>query len=458
VISFTLSETADILKGQLLGADATFSSVSTDSRNLQPGQLFVALSGPNFDGHDYIPQARQAGAAAAMVQRELETDLPCVQVADTLKGLGQLASAWRFRSPARVAAVTGSNGKTTVKEMLAAILECRGTVLATRGNLNNDIGMPLTLLRLQDEEYAVVEMGANHPGEISYLTGIARPDIALITNAGRAHLEGFGSVEGVARAKGEIAEGLDANGTFVINADDAYFELWQELAGPGKVRSFGLDSAADVSVAGGQPRSEWRSDGFYNCFHVRTPEGEFDVELGLAGRHNCRNALAAIAVAGLMGASTEDMRRGLSRVRPVAGRLNPMLGRGGVYLIDDSYNANPDSVSAAIEVLAGCADIATGRRFLVLGELAELGGGEEQIYRQLGDLAASSGIERLYAVGAAADAAEAFGTGGRGFRDQEQLVTTLNEELGSGDMVLVKGSRKAGMEAVIHAFSDGEEG
>jgi len=456
MISMTLTETAGILNGHLVGTDATFSSVSTDSRNLQPGQLFVALSGPNFDGHDYIPQVRQAGAAGAMVQRELDTDLPCVLVGDTLNGLGQLASAWRSRSGARVAAVTGSNGKTTVKEMLAAILARKGTVLATQGNLNNEIGLPLTLLRLQEEEFAVVEMGANHPGEIETLSRIAAPDVALITNAGRAHLDGFGTVEGVARAKGEIALGLDQTGTMVFNADDDWAELWRELAGTRSVRTFGFDPAADVSIQEQSLRSEWRSDGFYNCFEVQTPEGELEVELALAGLHNCRNALAAIAVAGVMGATADEMRTGLAQVKPVGGRLNPMLGKGGVYLIDDSYNANPDSVSAAIDVLE--ASDVSDRRFLVLGELAELGAGVEQIYRQLGDLARAAGIEYLYAVGAAADAADSFGVGGRAFQDKEQLIKTLNSELRSGDMVLVKGSRTAAMEVVIHVLSGREEG
>ncbi len=457
MISMTLTETASILNGHLTGADASFSSVSTDSRNLESGQLFVALSGPNFDAHDYISQVEQAGAAGAIVQRELDTDLPCIQVQDTLKGLGQLASAWRTKSGATVAAVTGSNGKTTVKEMLAAIMACRGSVLATQGNLNNEIGLPLTLLRLQEQEYAVVEMGANHPGEIAILTRIAAPDVALITNAGRAHLEGFGSVEGVAHAKGEIALGLDQTGTFVFNADDDWAGLWHELAAGRPVRTFGFDPAADVTVQEQSLRSEWRSDGFYNCFTVRTPEGEFEVELGLAGKHNCRNALAAIAVAGVMGATSDEICSGLAQVKPVAGRLNPMLGKGGVFLIDDSYNANPDSVSAAIEVLAGSSAV-SDCRFLVLGELAELGEGVEQIYRQLGDLARAAGIEHLYAVGVAADAAESFGAGGRGFQDKEQLITTLRNELRFGDMVLVKGSRTAAMEAVIHALSEGEEG
>ncbi len=454
MISFTLSESASILNGHLVGDDAAFSAVSTDSRNLQSGQLFVALSGPNFDGHDYISQAEQSGAAGAMVQRELDTSLPCVQVADTLKGLGQLASAWRVRSNSRVAAVTGSNGKTTVKEMLAAILACKGSVLATQGNLNNEIGLPLTLLRIQDQEFAVVEMGANHPGEIATLSRIASPDVALITNAGRAHLEGFGSVEGVARAKGEIVQGLSQDGTLVLNADDAWAGLWRELAGSRPILSFGFDPAADISASEQTLRSEWRPDGFYNCFRVKTPDSEFEVELGLAGRHNCTNALAAIAVASLMGATDEQICQGLAEIRPVAGRLCPQIGREGIYLIDDSYNANPDSVSAAIDVLAATRQT-SGRRFLVLGELAELGEGVDLVYRQLGELARAAGIERLYAVGAAGAAASSFGAGGRGFQSNEQIIDRLSNELGSGDMVLVKGSRKAAMECVVQALSNG---
>ncbi len=454
MISFTLSESASILNGHLVGDDAAFSAVSTDSRNLQSGQLFVALSGPNFDGHDYISQAEQSGAAGAMVQRELDTSLPCVQVADTLKGLGQLASAWRVRSGSRVAAVTGSNGKTTVKEMLAAILVHKGSILATQGNLNNEIGLPLTLLRIQDQEFAVVEMGANHPGEIATLSRIASPDVALITNAGRAHLEGFGSVEGVARAKGEIVQGLSQDGTLVLNADDAWAGLWRELAGSRATLSFGFDPAADISASEQTLRSEWRPDGFYNCFRVKTPDSEFEVELGLAGRHNCTNALAAIAVASLMGATDEQICQGLAEIRPVAGRLCPQIGREGIYLIDDSYNANPDSVSAAIDVLAATGQT-SGRRFLVLGELAELGEGVDLVYRQLGELARAAGIERLYAVGAAGAAASSFGAGGRGFQSNEQIIDRLSNELGSGDMVLVKGSRKAAMECVVQALSNG---
>ncbi len=452
MISLSLSESARLINGRTLGEDVSFASVSTDSRNLKAGQLFVALSGPNFDGHDYISQVQKSGAAAAMVQRELNTDLPCLLVQDTLKGLGALASAWRAKSHAKVAAVTGSNGKTTVKEMLAAILSKKGRVLATKGNLNNEIGLPLTLLRIQDEEFAVVEMGANHPGEINTLTKIAKPDIALITNAGRAHLEGFGNVEGVAKAKGEIINGLSQDGMFVLNADDKWAGLWRELAGSRKIVSFGFDASADVYTSEREIRSEWREDGFYNCFTVRTPDGELEIELGLAGLHNCKNALAAIAVAGLMGASADEIKAGLKDVRPVVGRLCPVVARDGVHIIDDSYNANPDSVSAAIDVLAGMGG-ASQRRFLVLGELAEVGEDIGLVYRKLGEQARTSGVDQVYAAGAAVAVAESFGEGGHGFEKKEQLLEKLSEQLRSGDMVLVKGSRSAGMEYVVNALS-----
>ncbi len=455
MIDLSLSEIARFTNGRLLGKDVTFTSVSTDSRTLQPGQLFVALIGPNFDGHDYLLQVHEAGAVAALVQQELVVDMPCLLVPDTMKALGVIAALWRDKSKAMLAAITGSNGKTTVKEMLAAIMARKGTTLATRGNLNNEIGLPMTMLRLQDEAYAVVEIGANHPGEIEPLSRIAKPDVALITNAGRAHLEGFGSLEGVAMAKGEIIDGLGQDGCLVLNADDAFAGFWRELAGSRRIVSFGFDPSADVSAAMEDLRPEWREDGFYNCFPVRTPQGEFEVELGLAGTHNCKNAMAAIAAAGVMGASQEEIKAGLRDVQPVKGRLCPVAGLDGVRIIDDSYNANPDSVAAAIYVLTGMGDSAQ-RRFLVLGELAEVGDGIAEIYQQLGERARKAGVDQVYAVGAAAAVAASFGQGGHGFQQKEQLLEQLKNELRSGDMVLVKGSRAAGMESVVHGLCQGE--
>ncbi len=449
MISFTLAQAAEVTGGTLHGADASFRSVSTDSRTLRDGDLFVALQGPNFDGHAYLSQVAKAGAVGAMVHREIASDLPLVQVPETCEGLGRLAAAWRDRAGVPLVAVTGSNGKTTVKEMIAAILRQRSPVLATEGNLNNHIGLPLTLLRLQEEAFAVVELGASAAGEIDYLTRIARPDVAVLTNAGRAHLEGFGSLEGVALAKAEIMEGLGPDGVFVLNADDPFAGLWRELAAERTILSFGLRESADVFSPEAEETFRWDDAGFINCFPVTTPKGELVIELRLAGRHNRSNALAAIAAAQAIGASNEEIRQGLAELRPVRGRLQPLAGRDGVRLIDDSYNANPDSVTAAIAVLSHL----PGRRFLVLGELAEMGSDADSFYRRLGEEASAAGMDYLYGVGPAALAAEAFGQGGEQFDSQEALITTLNKRLEGGDVMLVKGSRRAGMEEVIQAFA-----
>lgn len=451
MIAFSLSHTAQLLNGRHLGPDAHFSGVSTDSRSLARGDLFVALQGPNFDGHAFLDQAREQGAVGAMISRELEVDLPRVQVADTRIGLGELAAHWRQASSVGLVAVTGSNGKTTVKEMIAAILGRKGSTLATRGNLNNDIGVPLTLLRLQDERYAVVEMGANKAGEIDYLSRMARPDVALLNNAGTAHLEGFGTPEGVARAKAEIINGLNQGGTFVFNADDSWSDLWRELAGERRVRTFGLQAEADISCSLDRVETRWDAAGFFSRFSVVTPEGEVEIDLRLAGRHNLMNALAAIAAAQLMGADEKAIREGLAAMEPVQGRLQPLAGIGGVRLIDDSYNANPDSVAAAINVLA----TAPGRRFLVLGDLAELGPEAERLHQSLGEQAKKAGIEHLFCTGDSCRAAvRGFGGAGQHFSDQEALAEALRETLQAEDCVLIKGSRSARMERVVDALTE----
>jgi UDP-N-acetylmuramoyl-tripeptide--D-alanyl-D-alanine ligase len=451
VTGFRLSEVADRLEAMHMGGDAAFDSVSTDTRTLEPGDLFVALTGPRFDGHDYLERARALGAPGFMVSRSHSLDMPTLMVADTGIGLGRLAALWRQASHAPLIAVTGSNGKTTVKEMIAAILSRRGRVLATRGNLNNEIGVPLTLLRLQQEDYAVVEMGANHPGEIGYLSRMARPDVALLINAGRSHLEGFGSVEGVARAKAEILEGLQEAGCFVFNADDTWSSLWREMAGNRRACTFGVERPADVRSRPEAIGISWDEQGFTTRFPVETPDGELEVELALAGRHNRMNALAAIAATQQADMDLEAIRLGLAELTPVKGRLQPVTGRNGVSLIDDSYNANPDSVAAAIEVLSS----APGRRFLVLGELAELGQGTRDFYRMLGEQAKRSGIDHLYAMEAAGPAAESFGSGGACFKTRDALIDDLDRLLRREDRVLIKGSRRAGMERVVEALAGG---
>lgn len=451
MIAFTLSEMARAIHARHLGADGRFTAVSTDTRSLAAGDLFVALKGPNFDGHDYLSQALARGATAAVVERQMPVDCPQLVVPDTRIALGEMAAEWRLKSSAPVIAVTGSNGKTTVKEMIAAILGQQGSVLATRGNLNNDIGLPLTLMRLQDEDFAVIEMGANHPGEIGYLSKIARPDVALLNNACRSHLEGFGTLEGVAKAKSEIVSGLAETGCFVFNADDNFAPFWGGVAASRRICTFGIQQPADISSPG-ELELQWHGEGFNSRFVVSTPDGELDIQLALAGEHNRMNALAAIAACLQVGASTQSIVAGLAAMRPIRGRLQPRQGRNGVWLIDDSYNANPDSVGAAIDVLAQ----APGRRFLVLGELGELGPGTEAFYRELGERAQAAGIEYLYAVGKAGVASKQLVQGGVGFASRESLLAHLQQALRPGDRVLVKGSRSAGMEKVINALVDGE--
>ncbi|WP_089723864.1 UDP-N-acetylmuramoyl-tripeptide--D-alanyl-D-alanine ligase [Candidatus Thiosymbion oneisti] len=443
-----LSEAAARIGGRVAGADVRFDAVGNDSRGDCTGQLFVALRGARFDAHGFVVQAGQRGAAAALVDHQVDADIPQLVVDDTRLGLGRLAAAWRERITGEVIAVTGSNGKTTCKEMIAAVLGQVGSVHATGGNLNNDIGLPLTLLAARDQDFLVLELGANHPGEIAYLTAIGRPDIAVITNAGHAHLEGFGSLEGVARAKGEIAQGLPADGTFIVPSDSPWIDLWRDLAAGRRVLTCGSDVTADVRAEVDEIQGVWDENGFRTDFAVRVGGRELELALGLAGTHNIRNALVAVAVARVLEVGPDAIRAGLAGLQPVPGRLCPRQCPGGLRLIDDSYNANPDSVRAAIEVLVGL----PGRHWLVLGDLAELGSDAEALHSGLGEAARTAGVEVLYTVGIlSAAAAEAFGTGGRHFPDQASLISALRRHLGPRDLVLVKGSRAAAMEQVADA-------
>lgn len=446
---WTLAEAAAGAGGRVVGVDVHFDSVGKDSRADCRGQLFVALRGERFDAHDFVVQAQANGAVAALVDHPLDLDIPQWVVEDTRLALGRLAGVWRERFPGKVIAVTGSNGKTTCKEMIAAVLTQTGSVRATAGNLNNDIGMPLTLLAARDEDFLVLEMGANHPGEIGYLTEIGRPDLAVITNAGRAHLEGFGSVEGVARAKGEIARGLPPGGTFFVPSDSPWTGLWRGLAGARPMLTCGLDAGADVRAETDRDADVWDEDGFRTRFSVRIGDETLALQLALAGMHNVRNALFAVAVASVLGVGAEAIRSGLAGLKPVAGRLNPSAAANGARLIDDSYNANPDSVRAAIDVLMGL----PGRHWLLLGDLGELGPGAAQLHRGLGEMARTAGVDSLYTVGElSASASKAFGEGGRHFSDQADLVAELRGRLGPDDSVLVKGSRLAAMERVVVAL------
>ena len=446
---WTLIEACHPVRGRLVGADIRFDSVATDSRGDCAGQLFVALRGDRFDAHDFVATAARNGAVAALVERALDIDLPQLVVADTRIALGELAAAWRDRFPGRIVAITGSNGKTTCKELVASILSRVGSVVATRGNLNNDIGMPLTLLGARDEQFLVLEMGANHPGEIAYLTRIVRPDVALLNNAGRAHLEGFGSLEGVARAKGEIAGSLPHEGIFVFPSDTVWSSMWRDLAGPRRVLTFGFDPAADLSADAGSIKARWDQGGFLTAFDTRIDGARQRLGIRLAGRHNVRNALAAAAAAAALGIDGAAVRDGLDAVRPVPGRLSPRQALSGARIIDDTYNANPDSVEAAIDVLMGV----PGRRWLVLGDLGELGTHAVELHRELGNTARVAGVDRLAVVGdLSAAAADGFGSAAKHYTQQAQLIDDLRTHLTADDVLLIKGSRLSAMDRVVVAL------
>jgi UDP-N-acetylmuramoyl-tripeptide--D-alanyl-D-alanine ligase len=458
-VKMNLSEAARALGATVEGADVALSGVSTDTRTIKSGNLFVALRGEHYDGHRFLSAAASAGAVAAMVDargaREEAGALPLLVVDDTRLALGRLAAHWRSRFSMPLVGLTGSSGKTTVKEMLAAILrEAAGAdadaVLATRGNLNNDIGMPLMLLELDStHRYAVIEMGMNHEGEIRYLTNLARPDVAIVNNAGSAHIEFLGSVEAIARAKGEIFEGLSAGGTAVINADDAFAAMWRELAQGARCVDFGLEQPAQVT-------GTYRLHELESEIVLKTPSGVAPARVAAPGLHNVRNALAAAAAAVALDVPLPLIASGLGRFSGIKGRLQRKEGARGATIIDDTYNANPESVRAAIDVLAQSA----GKTILVFGDMGELGADSPRLHEALGSHAKSAGIERVMTLGEqAALTAKAFGPGGRHYGRIEDLVIDLRAALGADVTVLVKGSRFMRMERVVEALTaDGEAG
>ncbi|MCC6170844.1 MAG: UDP-N-acetylmuramoyl-tripeptide--D-alanyl-D-alanine ligase [Gammaproteobacteria bacterium] len=458
-----LGEFAADCGGTLHGADAAFAAVSTDTRSVGRGELFVALRGPRFDGAAFVSQALAAGAAGAVVEASAVAAmlapqgaargpggavLPLIAVDDTQLALQRAANAWRRRFAIPVIGVAGSNGKTTCKEMIAAILAQGGPVLSTRGNLNNHIGVPLTLLRLDaTHRHAVIEMGANRAGDVAELVRFALPGIGIVTNAGAEHLEGFGSLEGVARAEGEMFAGLEADGIAVVNVDDAFAPLWRGMT-RARIVGFGLDAAADFRAV--EVATSVGADGFRTRFALISPQGRASVELRLAGMHNVGNALGAAAAAVSAGASLEQVAAGLGAMRPVPGRLNFRTARSGAWVIDDSYNANPSSMLAGIDVLADL----DGRRWLVIGDMAELGEFAADSHAEIGRYARERGIERLYATGTLAGiAVERFGAGARWFPDGESLARTLDAELEAGVRVLVKGSRVNRLERVVETIA-----
>lgn len=433
--------------GTLIGEDREFGAVCTDTRKLGAGELFVALRGPNFDGNTYLDEAARRGAAGAIAECDGPAGFSVIRVADGLIALQHAAQVWRARFKLPLIGVAGSNGKTTTKEMIAAILSCRGATLATAGNLNNHIGVPLTLLRLGSEHrHAVIEMGANHEGDVTQLAGFAAPVIGIVTNAGAEHLEGFGSLEGAARAEGELFAALGHEGTAVLNVDDAFAGLWRDMT-VARIITFGLGAKADFTAR--DIHTAVSAKGFRTHFTLVSPMGEQSIELQLAGKHNVINALGAAAAASTAGATLADIATGLARMRAVAGRLQWREARAGAWIIDDSYNANPSSLQAAIDVLESVA----GRRFLVLGEMGELGNFARDAHRDAGRYARAHGVERLFGVGEATRlAVESFGEGASWFADTAALAEAVDRELAADVRVLIKGSRSNRLERVVAAL------
>jgi len=449
MIRVSLQTLADALNAELIGTDTQIDSVTTDTRQITEGCLFVALKGEKFDAHDFAADAVKAGSGALLVSKRLPVDVPQLVVADTRIALGQLGGWVRQQVPARVVGLTGSSGKTSVKEMTAAILRECGNVLYTAGNFNNDIGVPLTLLRLTAEhDFAVIEMGANHAGEIAYTTALARPETALVNNLSAAHLEGFGSLAGVARAKGEIFDGLPENGIAVINADNNDWANWQHKLNGKTVWRFspafgeGIDfSATDVNIS---PLN--------TTFTLHSPQGSIDVSLPVPGRHNIANALAAAALAMSVGASPENVRAGLATLQSVKGRLFPIVISEGKTLLDDSYNANVGSMTAAAQVLAEM----PGYRVMAVGDMAELGAESEHCHRQVGEAIRDAGIDKVFSIGHDSRIISDVSGCGEHLEDKAALTARLTSLLSEHAVitVLIKGSRSAAMEQVVRALQE----
>ena len=452
-----LQEAARGAGGEARGANARIAAVGSDTRTVKEGELFVALRGERHDGHEYLAAARARGAVAAMVDRRAgasaaDASLPLLIVDDTRLALGRLAAYWRSKFKLPLIAVAGSNGKTTVKEMIAFILADHagaGRSYATPGNLNNDIGLPLTLLGLRAvHACAVVELGMNHPGETAYLAGIAQPTVALVNNAQREHQEFMQSVEDVAHEHGAVFAALPPDGVAVINADDAYAGYWRAICAPRRVLDFGLEQS---SAVGG--RYELRD--FGSEIVLRTAEGEAGVSLRAAGVHNVRNALAAAAAAAAAGVGLDAIARGLAGFDPVQGRLQRKAAKRGAVVLDDTYNANPDSVIAAIEVLARAA----GAKLLVLGDMGEVGAHGAAFHAEIGRHARAAGIDRLFLLGElSVHAAAAYGEGAVHYRDLDALLAALEPCLGANVTALVKGSRFMRMERVVTALTGASAG
>lgn len=451
--SLCLSDLLTVMTAELVGDDVCFTQISTDSRTIAPGALFIALAGHNFDGHRFVGQAVAAGASAIIVAEKQDVSVPQLIVDDTELALGWLGHLNRSKSSALIAAVTGSQGKTSVKEMAGAILKEQFRVLVTQGNLNNTIGAPLMLLRLSAEhERAVIELGANHAGEIAHTVAMTNPQIVLLNNAAETHLEGFGSLQGVVQAKGEIIDSAPATHTVILNADDSACDIWIKRAAERTVRLFSVhkdtvDYFADQVTAA--------TDGMNFCLH--SPVGKIDCFVGLPGRHNVANAVAASAIAIEAGADLDSVKNALAAVKPVAGRLYPRQGVNGASLLDDSYNASPSSFRAAIDVLADITGDSSKSSIVIMGDMAELADQAVVAHREVGRYARENGVAALWSVGEfSRHASDAFGKAAKHFASIEELCSHAQQVMSNTDLVLIKGSRSAGMDVVADCLADGE--
>jgi UDP-N-acetylmuramoyl-tripeptide--D-alanyl-D-alanine ligase len=440
-----LSKLAEVLRAELKGDDRMISSVNTNTRELMPGQLFIALKGSQFDGHDFLPIACEKKAAGTIVSQALDLPIPTIQVPDTRLALGQIAAYHRSKFNLPIIAVTGSCGKTTTKTMIASILSQVGPTLAPIKSFNNDVGLPLTLLQLDEgHHYAVLEMGANHPNEIAYLSKITRQNIAVITNVAAAHLENFGTLEGVARTKGEIYEALGSKGIAILNADDAFADYWRGIITGRQHITFGIKNKADVVAKNIQLDEKGSA-----TFEVYYPDGKLFIHLPFLGMHNVMNTLAAISATLAVGIPPDAMVKGIAHLSPIAGRLVEHKGLEGAVIIDDTYNANPSSVAAALEVIAK----RKGDKIFVLGDMAELGHDGKKFHDDIGKIARKLGINKLYAYGQlSCSAVSAFGTNGFHFDKQTDLINALKSTLHPNTTVLIKGSRLMQMENIVDAM------
>ena len=449
MIPLTLSEIAKALEGQLVGDDVVIQQIGTDSRALKAGDVFLALKGINFDGHRFLSHV-EGICSAVIVDHDCQLSVPQIIVEDTHKALGRIGAYVKNKVAPKTVAITGSSGKTTVKEMVAAILSRLGNVLATHGNFNNDIGVPLTLLRLEEKhDFAVIELGANHMGEISYTSGLVRPDVAIINNIAAAHLEGFGDLCGVARAKGEIFEGLAENGVALYNQDSKFASKWQWRLVDKNVRRFSCFTESDYYST-----DVVLDENGCASFKLNTPKGNTFIELTVPGKHNVCNAVAAATIALEFEASLDDIRLGLAEMEPVKGRLNIHQIADNIKVIDDTYNANVESIKAATDLLANY----PGRSILILGDMGELGAEARSYHQEVGEYASERQIDDLLTLGVLSQStAEAFNQmhSGRGahFSTRENLIAKLQQlMIGEAQQItiLVKGSRSAHMEYVVN--------